>query len=87
MTDNHRRVCFKATFPAIQTAIKVTGDGSGMRIQLDIPETEVANALGLMVMRESVLEITIVDMGKTPLKGKTERTGIDGILDMMQNDD
>ncbi len=31
-------VRFTASFPAIQSAIKITGDGNGMRIQFDIPE-------------------------------------------------
>lgn len=82
-----RSVTFKATFPAIQTAIRITGEGAGMKIVLEIPETELANALGILTMRESVLEVTITDIGKTPLKGKTERSDIDNILDVMQNND
>lgn len=52
-------IVFKATFPAIQSAIKITGNGDGMRIQLDIPETEVPAALGLLALRQQVLEVTI----------------------------
>lgn len=52
-------VTFHAAFPAIQSAIKVYGDKQGMRVQLDIPESEMAEALSLLMWRERVLEITI----------------------------
>ncbi len=48
-----------ATFPPIQGAIRFSGDGQGLRIQLDIPETEMANAVRLLAMRERVLRVTI----------------------------
>jgi hypothetical protein len=48
---------FKASFPAIQSAIKLGDDG--MRITLDIPESEMANALALIAMRNQVLSVTI----------------------------
>jgi len=50
---------FLASFPPIQTAIKIYGSGDGMRIQLDIPENEMANALDLLTMRQTVLRVTI----------------------------
>jgi hypothetical protein len=50
---------FLASFPPIMTAIKVFGSGDGMRIQLDIPESEMGNALELLTMRQCVLRITI----------------------------
>lgn len=56
-------VTFRAAFPSIQGAIKVTGDGSGMRIQLDIPETEMPNAVRLIAWRERVLRVTVQDDG------------------------
>lgn len=52
-------ISFRASFPTIQTAIKITGDGGGMRIQLDIPETEMAQAVRLLVMRQMVLKVTV----------------------------
>lgn len=52
-------VTFKAAFPAIQSAIKVYGDKQGMRVQLDIPESEMSAALSLLLWRECVLEITV----------------------------
>jgi len=50
---------FLAAFPAIQSAIKVYGDRQGMRIQFDIPESEMAEALKLLMWREQVLKITV----------------------------
>lgn len=52
-------ITFRATFPPIMSAIKVTGNGDGMRIQLDIPESEMSQALGLFAFREQVLVVTV----------------------------
>ncbi len=61
------KVSFLASFPAIQSAIKITGDGGGMRITLDIPESEMAEAVKLMLYRQVVLRITVeVDEQKKP---------------------
>jgi len=50
---------FRCTFPAIQTAIKVHGTGDGMRIQLDIPEDQMHEALKVLAWRERVLVVTV----------------------------
>ena len=50
---------FIATLPPIMSAMKITGNGDGMRIQLDIPENEMGNAARLILMREHVLHVTI----------------------------
>lgn len=50
---------FLASFPAIQSAIKVYGDRQGMRIQFDIPESEMGEALKLLMWREQVLRVTV----------------------------
>lgn len=50
---------FLAAFPCIQSAIKVYGDKQGMRIQLDIPETEMGEALKLLMWREQVLRVEV----------------------------
>ena len=50
---------FLASFPTIMSAIKVYGDRQGMRIQLDIPESEMGAAIQLLAWREQVLEITV----------------------------
>lgn len=50
---------FLASFPAIQSAIKVYGDLQGMRLQLDVPESEMGEALKLLMWRERVLRVTV----------------------------
>lgn len=50
---------FLSSFPSIQTALKIHGDGCGMRIQLDIPESEMAEAVKLLAWRQCVLMVTV----------------------------
>ena len=50
---------FIASFPPIQSAIKITGGGDGMRIQLDISETEMPKAMKLLLWRQMPLKITV----------------------------
>ena len=50
-------VSFLASFPPIQSAIKVGQDG--MRIQFDIPESEMGNAVELLGLRDCVLRVTV----------------------------
>lgn len=52
-------VTFLASIPAILSALKISGNGDGMRVQFDIPESEMGNAVKLLVMRDKVLKITI----------------------------
>jgi len=53
------KVTFLAAFPPIQSAIKITGAGDGMRIQLDVPESEMGNAIELLAWRQRVLKVTV----------------------------
>lgn len=67
MADNKQnRIQFIATFPPIQSAIKITGNGDGMRIQLDIPETEMGTAARLLLMRKKALKITVEEYISNP---------------------
>uniref|UniRef100_A0A6M3KQB5 Uncharacterized protein n=1 Tax=viral metagenome TaxID=1070528 RepID=A0A6M3KQB5_9ZZZZ len=50
---------FRAAFPTIQSAIKIYGDRQGMRVQLDIPESEMGEAVKLLMWREQVLVVTV----------------------------
>lgn len=52
-------ITFLASFPAIQSAVKVSGNGEGLRLTLDVPESEMANAIGLLAMRDKVLKVTV----------------------------
>ena len=51
-------IAFLASFPPIQSAIKIDGSG-GARIQLDIPESEMGNFIPAMMWRGKRLKITI----------------------------
>lgn len=67
----------KATFPAIQSAIKVYGDASGMRVQLEIPESEMAEAVKLLAWRAQVFKVTVEPLnderGTTTRRRATKR--------------
>lgn len=69
------KVSFAAAFPPIQSAIKITGDGGGMRIQLDIPESEMAEAVKLMLYRQVPLKITVEPYEQEKPKASTTETG------------
>jgi hypothetical protein len=65
-----KTVEFRASFPAIQSAFKRHGAGSGMRVQLDIPETDVSDAIALMALTQCRLKVTVeVDEGQ-PRSGR-----------------
>jgi hypothetical protein len=49
---------FLASIPPIQSAIKIAGD-AGMRITIDVPESELMNAIGLLALRDSLLHVEI----------------------------
>jgi len=52
-------IVFLASFPPIQSAFKRHGSGDGLRIQLDIPETHVSEAVQLMALTQCVLKVTV----------------------------
>ena len=52
-------VTFLCTIAPLQSGIQITGDKAGMRLKIDVPETEMGKALSLLMWRERVLEITV----------------------------
>ena len=52
-------VRFLASFPPIGSAVKLSGNGDGARIQLDIPESEIDVLRRLLAMRGQVLVVSI----------------------------
>lgn len=52
-----------ASIPEIQSAIKIGGDG--MRIQFDIPESEMTSAIQLHGMRKEVLQLIVAKEKET----------------------
>lgn len=67
---------FLASFPPIMSAIKVYGSGDGMRIQLDIPETEMGNALDILTMRQQRLRVTVEIAKDDDITGKGRKIHI-----------
>ena len=53
------RAKFVASFPPIQSAIKICGNNDGMRFQIDVPETEMGEAAKLIAMRGKRLVVTV----------------------------
>jgi hypothetical protein len=64
-------ITFLASFPNIQTAIRVAGDG-GARILLDIAEDELPSIARLLLMRGIVLRVTVAPESVTtaPIKAR-----------------
>jgi len=51
-------ISFVASFPDIQSAISIGGDGA-TRIKLDIPESEIANAVKLVLLKGQAFTVKI----------------------------
>ena len=49
---------FRASLPPILSAIRMAGDG-GMRVQFDIPESDMGEAVKLLLWKERVLRVTV----------------------------
>ena len=49
---------FRATIPPILSAIRMAGDG-GMRVMFDIPESDLPEALKLLMWKGQVLIVTV----------------------------
>ena len=52
-------ISFLASFPAIASAIIISGDGNGLRIKLDVPETDLLQSLHIIAMRQTAFKVTI----------------------------
>ena len=62
-------ITFLASIPPLQSAIQVHGGGDGMRVKLEIPESEMANAVELLTMRGVVLKVSVeVEPGGKPAR-------------------
>ena len=56
-TDTLHKAAFLCSIPPIMSGIKTGGDG--MRVQFDIPETEMGEAVKLLAMRGERLRVTV----------------------------
>lgn len=52
------QIIVNASFPPIQSAIKINGSRDGARIQLDIPESNIAEVAQLMALRDLAFKVT-----------------------------
>jgi len=57
MTDDLTRATFRAAIAPIMSGIKTGGDG--MRVQFDVPESDMGEAIKLLGMRGQVLQLTV----------------------------
>lgn len=69
MSDN---ASFLAYFPNIQSAIKVHGQGDGMRVQLEIPENQMGAAIEMLAWRSKTLRVTIEPVEVEHVSGSRE---------------
>ena len=59
MAKSDHTATFRASIPPIMSGIKTGGDG--MRVQFDIPESDMAEAVKLLTMRGKVLILTVTE--------------------------
>ncbi len=52
------RISFLATVPDIMSAINISGQGT-VRLKLDIPESEIAEAVKLVLLKNTAFRVTI----------------------------
>lgn len=71
MTDKSDPITFRASFPAIQSAIIISGDGSGVRIKLDIPEIDLLPFLHTLAHRQTAFQVTIEPLQEDEIKRST----------------
>lgn len=64
------KATFRASFPPIQSAIKIYGNEEGARIQFEIPESDMVEATKLLLMRGMALRVTVEPLPKDEYAGK-----------------
>lgn len=52
------KIEFVASLPQIQSAIKISG-GDGSRIQMDVPDTDLAAVVRLLAFKNKVFKVTV----------------------------
>jgi HSP20 family molecular chaperone IbpA len=56
------KICFLSSLPDIQSAINISGTGNGVRLKLDVPETEIAEVIKLTLLRGKAFKVTIEEV-------------------------
>ena len=62
---------FRATLPPILSAIRMAGDG-GMRVMFDVPESDMAEALKILMWRDKVMTVTVGPERRDDGKGRKD---------------
>lgn len=64
--DANKPISFMASIAPLQSAITISGDGNGIRLKLDIPESDLLPFLHTLAMRGQAFKVTIesVNYGK-----------------------
>ena len=52
------RISFVASVPDIMSAINISGQGA-VRLKLDIPESEIAEAVKLVLLKNTAFRVTV----------------------------
>ena len=73
MSNDYAPITFRASFPSIQSAIIISGDGTGVRIKLDVPEIDLLPFLHTLALRQTAFKITIEPIDNDG-KSDTNRT-------------
>lgn len=73
MADNEREITFLASLPPIQSAIKVSGEGT-TRLLLEVPKSELANVLAMAALDGVVFRVTIQVEQDEPSRSKHIKT-------------
>ena len=61
------KISFVASLPDIQSAISIGGDG--VRIKLDVPESDLPNAIRLVMLKGQAFTV-VIDDGEREVKPK-----------------
>ena len=55
-------IVFEATLPEVQGAIQISGHCNGMRIQLEIPQSEIGSAYHVCALQRKRFLVTIEEL-------------------------
>lgn len=53
------KIEFSASLPPIQSALNISGNGDGARIKLDVPGSDMAQVLKLVLLTGKVFKVTV----------------------------
>lgn len=76
MSRSKKPITFLASIPPIKSGILIGGLGE-MQIKLDVPASQKPNAIGIVAMTETPLEITVTprpDLFGSPAPSKSDDT-------------